>query len=481
MITTSLEPTVSRVPAFGTAAVHLTLISMLAVMNVGAQVSEQSVLQVSAPLAGGVPGPAPEGPVSLTLQDAVVRGLEHNLAVVLGREQVRAAAGARDATRSRLYPQLGAYLADSRNIINLEAYGFPVPAGESPLIGPFDVFDARATVAMPLVDLSLWADARAASHAADAAGATLDDLRDQVVLAVSSLYLRASAAESRIDAARAQVATARALHEQAVDMKTAGVVAGIEVLQTEVQLAAERERLIVAENDAATTKLALARAIGLPLDAGLVLSGGLEYSPPPVIDLEEALHQAFGQRADFRSAQAAVAAADEAAAAACKSALPSLEMQANWGKIGPDISSALTTYTVAAMVSVPLYTGGAIHARKLTADAALADRQARLADLAAGIEFEVRSALLDLAASDERIRVARDAVRLAESQLEQARDRFAAGVADGVEVIQAQQAAATAHDNQIASLLAYNLARVRLARALGVAAEGLDRFLGGSR
>jgi outer membrane protein TolC len=480
MIATSFEPTVLRVPAIGLAAVLAALIVIPGVATVDAQVTEQMAVQVSAPLAGGVPGPAPDGPVSLTLQDAVARGLEHNLAVVLGREQVRLAAGAHIAARSRAYPHLGAYLADSRNVINLEAYGFPVPAGESPLIGPFDVVDARATVAAPLVDLSLWADVRAASHGAEAAGATLDDLRDQVVLAVSSLYLQASAAESRIVTAQAQVATAQALHEQAKDMKAAGVVADIEVLRTEVQLAAERERLIIAENDAATSKLALARAIGLPLDSRLILRGQLENSPPPAIDLEEALQQAFGQRNDYRSAQASVAAAEAAAAAARKTALPSLEMQANWGKIGPEVDSALTTYTVGAMVRVPLYTGGAIHARKLTADASLADRQARLADLAARIEYEVRSALLDLAAADQRTEVARDAVHLAESQLTQAQDRFSAGVADGVEVVQAQQAAATAHDNHIASLLADNLAKVRLARALGVAAEGLDRFLGGS-
>jgi outer membrane protein TolC len=263
-------------------------------------------------------------------------------------------------------------------------------------------------------------------------------------------------------------------------MKAAGVVAAIEVLRTEVQLAAERERLIVAENDAATSMLALARAIGLPLTSQLSLHGELKYSPPPAIDLEEGLQEAFAQRNDYRGAQASVAAAEAAADAARKLALPSLEMQANWGKIGPDIDSWLTTYTVGAMVKVPLYTGGAIHARKLTADAALADRQARLADLAARIEYEVRSAFLDLGAADQRTRVARDAVRLAESQLEQARDRFSAGVADGVEVVQAQQTVAAAHDHEIASLLAHNLAKVRLARALGVAAEDLDRFLGGS-
>jgi outer membrane protein TolC len=480
MVMKCLEPTGSGGPAIRSAALLPVWVLLLGVATAGAQGTEQTTLQVSAALAGGIPGPAPEGPVTLTLREAVERGLERNLAAVLGREQVNTAAGARKAARSHLYPQLEAFLADSRNVINLQAYGFPVPPGQSPLIGPFDVVDARAAVAAPLIDLSLWADARAASHAADAAAATFDDLRDQVVLAVSSLYLHASAAESRIVSARAQLATAQALHEQAVDMNAAGVVPAIEALRTEVQLAAERERLIIAENDAATSKLALARAVGLPLASELILLEQLEYLPPPAIGVDEAVQQAVGQRADYRSAQAAVAAAEEAAAAARNLAAPSLEMQANWGQIGPDIDSWLTTYTVGAMVSLPLFTGGAIHARKMTAEAALADRQARLADLAAKIEYEVRSALLDLAAADQRTRVARDAARLAESQLEQARDRFAAGVADGVEVVQAQQAAATADDNQIASLLADNLAKVRLARALGVAAEDLDLSHGGS-
>jgi outer membrane protein TolC len=480
MVTTSLEPRECRANGVGPKVVLVVLALMAVAAAVGAQGTEQLALPSTTALAGGVPGPAPEAPVTLTLRDAVERGLEHNLAVVLGREQVRSAEGAKKAVRSRFYPQLEATLAESRNLINLEAYGFPVPVGQSPLIGPFNVFDVRAAISEPLVDLSLWADARAASHAAEATAATLDDLRDQVVLAVSSLYLTASAAESRIAATAAQVATAEALHEQAVDMKAAGVVAAIEVLRTEVELAGERERLIVAENDAATSKLALARAIGLPLGSDLILLEKLEYSPPPPIGVDEAVRQAVGQRSDYRSAQAAVAAAEEAANAARSLAWPSLEVQADWGKVGPDIDGALTTYSMAAMVVLPLYVGGGIHARTLVADAALAEQQARLADLAARIEYDVRSALLDLAAADQRTRVADDAVRLADSQLEQARDRFAAGVADGVEVVQAQQAVAAAHDRWIASLLADNVAKVRLARALGVAAEDLDGFIGGS-
>ncbi len=479
MSTTSTGPRPS--PSITTTGALLFLFVLLVAATATSQEGPSPTAGGGSPLAGGVPGPAPAGPINLTLAEAVQRGLEHNLAIVLGREQARAAAGARKAARSRLFPDLEASVADSRNTINLEAYGFPVAPGESPLIGPFDVFDARASLTGPLVDLSLWAQDRSAAHSADAADATLEDVRDQVVLAVSSFYLQAVAARSRIAAARAEVATARALHRQAVDMKEAGVVPAIEVLRAEVQLAAERERLIVATNDAATSKLALARAIGLPMGAELGLSEDLEYSAPPAIGVEEALTRALGQRADYRSARSAVDAAQAAVAAARDEALPSLGMQANWGKIGPDPDSALTTYTVGAMVSVPIFTGGAIKARTITAKAGLADRQARLADLRAKIEYEVRSALLDLAAADERTQVARDALRLAESQLEQSQDRFAAGVVSGVEVVQSQQTLATAHDNQIASLLAYNLAEVRLARALGVAAEGLQRFLGGSR
>ncbi len=468
-------------PAVGPVLLLLAVALTAGVATAGAQAAEPANELPPGVLAGGVPGPAPAGPVTLTLRDAVERGLERNLAVVLGREQANAAAGAHTAVRSRVLPKLDATLAESRSVVNLEAYGFPVAPGESPLIGPFNVFDARAALAVPLVDLSGWADARAASHAAEAAGATLEDLRDQVVLAVSSLYLSASAADSRVVVARAQVATARALHEQAVDMKATGVIAAIEVLRTEVQLAAERERLIIAENDAATSKLALARAIGLPLDADLILLETLDDSPAPVIGADEAVRQALGQRSDYLSAQAGLAAAEEAATAARNLAVPSLTMQADWGKIGPDVRGALTTYAVAARFVLPLYSGGCIHARKLTAAAAVSDRQARLADLGARIEYEVRSALLDLAAADRRTQVARDAVRLAERQLDQARDRFVAGVADGVEVIQAQQAAATANDNEIASLLDENLARVRLARALGTAADGSEDVSGGTQ
>ena len=420
-------------------------------------------------------------PLRLSLVAAVTRGLEHNLASLLAESGAEGAAGAARSARARLFPDLAVELTEERTKINLEAYGLPVAPGESPLIGPFNVFDARISSSMPLLDRSVHAGARSAQAAATAARATADDVRDEVVLGVSSLYLEAVAAEARVVAVRSEVSSAESLARQARDMKASGLVARVDVLRAEVQLATEQQRLIVAENEAATRKLALARAIGVPLGRPLELVDRPVYQPAHVPSLDAALARADAQRADLQSAEAAVEAASEGLRAVRGEGLPSLALHGDVGRIGPAPSSAETTFTMAALVRVPLFTGGAVRGRVEQARARLAEREAIRDDLRERVELEVRTALLDLEASDARVKVAEDAAGVADAQLEQTRDRFVAGVSTGVEVVQAQQAVATAHDNAIASLLAFNRAKVALARALGVAAEDLNDLMGGTQ
>jgi len=436
--------------------------------------------------AGAAPGgeeaqaAADEGALRLTLADAVSRGLEHNLAALLAEHRAEGAAGAARAARARLIPDLAAELSEARTKINLEAYGLPVAPGESPLIGPFNVFDVRLSSSVPLLDASVRAGSSSARAAAEAARATAQDVRDEVVLAVSSLYLRAVAAEEKVVAVRSEVDSAESLAAQARDMKTSGLVAGVDVLRADVQLASERQRLIVAENEAATTKLALARAIGVPLGRVVELADRPVYRPAPTVALAAALDRAFAHRADLHSADAAVESAREAVRAARGEGLPSLAVHGDVGRIGPTPSSAETTYTVSARVAVPLFTGGAVQGGVEQARAVLSEREALRDDLRQRIELEVRTALLDLEAADARVKVAEDAAGVAQTQLDQTHDRFAAGVATGVEVVQAQEALATAHDNAIASLLAFNRAKVVLARVLGDSAEELGDYLGGN-
>ncbi len=429
---------------------------------------------VVAPAAAAAPG-------QLTLAEAVRLGVEHNLAAVLGREQAVAARAAAREAKARLLPQLGATVSGSRSKIDLEAYGFPVAPGESPLIGPFNVVDGRLTASMPLLDLSAGASAHAAASRADAAAAGEQDAAAAVAAAVSSLYLRAAAGRSRVEAAEAQVATAEALLGRARAMEEAGTVAGIEVLRAQVQLAAEQQRLIVARNDTATATLALAQAVGLPMAEELAVADALPETPLPDVDLGAALEQARSRRADLRAARAAVRAAEASVSAAHAARLPSMRLAADIGRIGPDAGALETTYDARAVVAVPLFTGGAMGSRSAAAASALRREQARLTDLDSRVELQIRSAVLDVKAAADQTRVAREAETLAAEQLTQAEDRFSAGVASGIEVVQAQDAVAAAHERVIAGRLAYDEAKIALARALGMDGSGIVEMLGGSQ
>jgi outer membrane protein TolC len=132
-------------------------------------------------------------------------------------------------------------------------------------------------------------------------------------------------------------------------------------------------------------------------------------------------------------------------------------------------------------VNIPIFAGNRVHADLLEADAQLKQARSQLGDLRGRIDYEVRAALLDLNAAAEQVEVARSSVDLAEQTLAQSQDRFSAGVADNLEVVQAQEAVAAAHDSYIQSLYAHNLAKVELAYSIGDAEQGVKRYLKGIR
>ncbi len=451
----------------------------------GAQMSQAPPAAMGAsaqnPFLGGVPtGPVQDQVIALSLHDAISRGLEHNLGIVMSRARAQSAAGAKWMALSGVLPNVSASILQSRQEINLAAYGFPVAPGQSPLIGPFNLSDLRISVTQPLFDYSAIEAARAGSAVEHASTLALQDARGNVVLMISNLYLQVLAARSRIDSAKAQARTADALYQRAVDMKQAGMVSGVEVLRAQVQLQSQQQRVIVFDNDLAKARLALARAIGMPLGQRFDLADTVPYKPLDGLSLEQALEQAFASRPDYKGASEMVKASEAARRSVVGLWLPSVHFSADYGEIGQSWGSALSTYAVGAVVRVPLFQGGRTKGRLLQADAELAGQKAQLADLRARIEFEVRTSLLDVTSADERVKVAQSAAELAGQQLTQTQDRFAAGVANQIEVVQAQEAVATASENLIASLYAHNLAKAALARALGIAEDSAERMLGGS-
>ena len=185
-----------------------------------------------------------------------------------------------------------------------------------PLVGPFNVFDARVNLSQTIFDLRAINASRAENHNLAAAELNVKSARDLVVLVSANLYLQSLAAAARVQSAQAQLQTAQAIFDQATRLKESGIVAGIEVLRAEVQLGTDKQRVTAVDNDLEKTKLQLARVIGLPPGQAFTLSEDIPFAPFPEITLEQALERAYKSRPDYLAAQERVAAAESERSAA---------------------------------------------------------------------------------------------------------------------------------------------------------------------
>jgi outer membrane protein TolC len=431
---------------------------------------------------GSVPaGTATSGILPLSLKAAIDRGLKYNLGLLLADQGTRAARGARLRALSDLLPKLTWQTSETREQINLKAFGFPLPSGFPAIVGPFNVFDTRAFLSQSVLDLKALHSARAESENLKAAEYSYQESRNLVVLVCADLYLQAIAGASRVEAAGAELNTAQAVYDQAGDLRKAGVVPGIDVLRAQVQLQAQQQRSIFFKNEFQKQKLDLARVIGLPIGQQFELTDQIPYAPVRAMVLEEALERAFRSRADYQSAVALVHAAESNKRAARGEGLPTFRVSADYGDIGLAPNASHGTFSVAGNLRIPIFQGGLVRGKVLEADALLEQRKAELENLRGRIDYEVRTAFMDVRASGDQVQVAISAAGLAKAQVKQAQDRFAAGVANSLEVVQAQEALATADENYISSLFNFNVARATLARAAGVAEQAVKDFLGGSQ
>ena len=443
----------------------------------------QSLSAAQNPLLGSTPqGQPTPGVLPLTALDAIERGLKYNLGLLLSQQATESARGARFRALSDVLPNLSARTSESVQQINLAALGFPAAAaqfGISPIAGPFSVFDTRAVATAPIIDLHSLNLFRARVKDISAAQLDYQNTRDLVVLVVGGTYMQALAGSSRIESVQAQLTTASALYKQAQDMKASGVVPGIDVLRAQVEMQVQKQRLLAAKNDFEKQKLTLARVIGLPPGQQFNLAQDIPYAPAPPITLEQALERAYQNRSDYASARELVQSAELERKAAAAQALPSLEFNADYGVIGRTPGNSHGSFTTMAALKIPIFQGGKVRGDVMKADALLHNRQSELDDLRGRIEFEVRTAFLDVTSAADQLQVAQSSQGLARQALTQARDRFAAGVANSIEVIQAQEALAVTDENYISSLFTFNVAKLALARALGTAEKSVKDFLGG--
>src|SRR5579864_6432706 len=439
---------------------------------------------------------APEGKASsetlqIDFKEAIDRGLRNNLGLLLAGDQEQSSRGERWKELAELLPNISAHLLEDVQTQSLAALGFnklfPLLAAPGtnfsnfPRVVPaFNYFDARASLSQSLFNYRNLERERAASESVKAAQFSYKDAREVVVLAVGNSYLQAIAASARVETAEAQVKSAQALFDKASDQQKAGLNPAIDTLRAQVELQSRQQQLIVARNDLAKSNLNVARIIGLPPGQPFILTEKAPFQALAPLPLDTYLQRAYSGRSDYQAAIAQVRSAELMRRAASAGHYPTVGLDANLGDIGVTPSQSNGTWQVDGVINIPIFAGNRVHADVLEADAQLRQVRSQLGDLRGKIDYQVRTALLDLDAAAQQVEVARSSVELAEEALTQSQDRFTAGVADNLEVVQAQEAVASAHENYIEGLYAHNLAKVELAYAIGDAEHGVKQYLKGN-
>jgi outer membrane protein TolC len=428
------------------------------------------------PYLGSVPGgkliPAE---IQLTLLDAVRRGLDFNLGLVESRQADAAVQAQRARALSALLPQISARAAQSFEQLSLSSIGIRIPAQSGihlpPTTGVFGYSEGRIGLDYAAFDPALIATYKARKAAETASALSTRDSRDVVVLAVGTAYFQVVASQARLATARAALASAREFQNQVAHEFEAEVVPEIDSIRASVELHAAEQRVADAENDLEKDKLTLDRIAGIPLEQKW--SPAREYSYMP-LSAENSKQTRF----DLESARVAVSAAELDVHSAAAQRLPSLSLDASYGTGGINPGNYNQVYSVGAAVSVPLFTGGRIRSDVREAEARLTQRRAEFRDIEGRIAYDARVAKLDIEASKTAVKVAQGNQALAERAFEQARDRYANGVTNDLEVVQASEAVVIARENYIASLFSFNVAKISLARALGGAENRLTTFFG---
>ena len=446
----------------------------------GTNTTNPSALAVQAQnpyLGSAATRPLTPGVLPLSLTDVVDLALKANLGLIDTEQEHAQSRAARMRALAVLLPQLnaelvGAFSDFSLNTIGAQKLGLPN------IISNFNYQTADISLQQKVLDISALHELKA-SHAEEAVSeASLADARNIVVLASTSAYLQVLASQSRVQEAQAELASSQALESLLKDRVKREVSPEIDAIRATVTRESAGQRLALAQVRLEKDKLGLTRIIGLPVEQEFALTTELGFTRAPQQDLDTLVKEATTSRQDLKAAAARVEFSKQQVKAQTSKRLPELAVHANGGETGVNFGSAYGTYEVAGRLSVPIFTGRRIEADVQTATASLHRREAEYQDLQQRTRFDVRSAVLDLQAADTSVNVAKTNLQLAKEGLRQARDRFDAGVSNSLELIQAEQAVASAEDNNIASVYAHNLAKLLLVRSTGTAERDYTTYLG---
>jgi outer membrane protein len=422
--------------------------------------------------------PAPPAPLRLSFVDAVrhASGASVDTApaavTIAGFRSDAAGARVREA-RAALLPNLAFTGSWVNRTFNPQTLGFTIPGFSLPsLVPPFNAYDGRARVTQTLFDLSSVSRVSAARGQLNAANAERTAVIETAVQNVALAYARAARAEAVVEARHADSVLAAELVGLAVAQQQAGVSASIDVTRARTQLADAAGRLVVAANQLDRAKIDLARALGIdpntPITLADTLSAALGAADVPA-DRGTAVTQAVATRPDLLAEQARGRAARQAASAISAERLPRLDIEADYGFSGLRVPDAVGTRQVAVEVTLPILDGFRREGRRAEQEAVVRESDVRVHDLRQQVSADVDGALLDLRSAGAQQQIAVERLQLAAQEVSEARQRFKAGVAGNIEVINAQSSLLRARDADIDARFAAVSARIALARSVGSA------------
>ena len=419
--------------------------------------------------AKSLPASAPGEVLRLTLDQAVALALKQNPTAQIAILTAAQNEQDKNIARADLLPQVSARISDEAEKLNLLAqFGGKVALPGFPkTIGPYQFFSAGPSVSAPVFDLTLWQRYQAARNTADASKASSLSTREQVILLTVSQYIGTLRAVANVQASQSRVDLAQALYDQAADLQKEGVGTGIDTLRANVELQNEKQRLLEAQNDRETLLYGLSRLLNLDPRQKVELPDALNFSDTPQPEVEASIEAALADRQEWKALNLQIKAAEGQKRAAQSERLPNVRFDGTFAYVGTSGNTTLPTYTYTGSVNVPLFTGGRIRAEVVRADLEIQKLEEQSADLRNQIALDVKTALLNLDSARSEVQVANLGVQLSKEEVDQARDRFKAGVANNIEVIQAQDSLSRANDNQIAALFRFNQARADFARSIG--------------
>ena len=416
-------------------------------------------------------------PYRLTLRDAIEKGLQANLSVLLSETHVEEAEGTRTRRLSAaLLPHVRAQSYANVQNRNLRAFGISAP-GFPAVVGPFSNYDFRVAADQNLFDLQSYRIYKASQDGVQAGKLDYQDARDLIIRSIAGLYLDAQSAAARADAAQTRVNDSQALYQLAKSKHDAGTATGVDVLRAQVQLANDRQSLLASENQYKQALLVLARNLGMSLGTPLELAEPLRFQPLNYPAAETIVGSALLARSDYLSLASQRQQLVEQQGANHARYFPKLSLNGNYGGLGRSIGSVQETYLVQGQVDFTIFDRDRKgEAQELASRVKRIDDQ--IADLRRGIEQDIRAALLNLESTADQVAVAHQGQDLAERELKLTQDRFRSGVTNNIEVTTAQDEMARAQENYILAVSSYVDAKFALARAAGGTEKNIDRYLG---